>query len=522
VTDALPPIIAGRYRPLRELGRGGMGVVYVVEHVHTGDQLALKLLHGRAASDANSIERFKREARASARIKSENVVKVLDADVAPELGGAPFLVMELLDGSDLQKQSEQRGPLPAGEIFAHLTQVARALDRSHSMGIIHRDLKPENLFLHHREDGSVVVKVLDFGISKFMDGDLAGAGMTHTGAVMGTPLYMAPEQAHGRVTQIGPCTDVWAIGLIALHLITGEIYWTAGTLAELMVQIISDPPPYNPRLRWTWLPPGFDDWFARSTARDPTKRFGSVGEQVAALGVALGVQVADRPATPQLMAGHAPGAYPVRIQELPPSAGQSPWPPPAPPGASVNAATALAGAQTTTGPTSRERETGAVVPRRPRTPIAVIAAAVVVFGTAGGLGLVKWSMGRSASTGAGSSPETVIAAGVATSDPPAASTGAGGGPGGAGAAAITPTIAPDAAPISSPAAQARQGTSGGAAPVHHTDRARPRPTTSTTPVTANAPVAAAAPVAAPPPAPGPASVPASAPTTKTEYKPSGL
>jgi serine/threonine-protein kinase len=288
------PLIATRYRVLRELGRGGMGVVYVVEHIRTGDHLALKLLHGHAAQDPQSIERFKREARASARIKSEHVVKVLDADVAPELENAPFLVMELLDGSDLEKRVRTRGPLSADHVLQYLGQAARALDKSHAAGIVHRDLKPENLFVHRREDGSTVLKILDFGISKIVGGDAAiamsGAGMTSTGAVMGTPLYMAPEQARGRVSEIGPATDIWAIGLIALYLLTGEIYWRAQTVPELMAQILTEPL-YAPTQRWRWLPQGIDPWFTRSCSRDPKQRFPSVGQQIAALGTVLGQTV---------------------------------------------------------------------------------------------------------------------------------------------------------------------------------------------------------------------------------------
>ncbi len=250
--------IASRYRILRELGRGGMGVVYVVEHVHTGDHLALKLLLGHAAQDPQSIERFKREARASARIKSEHVVKVVDADVAPELEGAPFLVMELLNGTDLQKELEKRGRFSPDEALHYLAQAARALDKSHALGIVHRDLKPENLFLHTREDGSTLLKILDFGISKSIGAnDIGSAGMTSTGSVMGTPLFMSPEQARGRVAEISPATDVWAMGLIALQLLTGTVYWRVNTVGELMAHIISEPL-YAPSERWTWLPATVD------------------------------------------------------------------------------------------------------------------------------------------------------------------------------------------------------------------------------------------------------------------------
>ncbi len=280
-----PGTIVSRYRVLSQIGRGGMGAVFLVEHVHTGDRAALKVLHGAASTDPESIERFKREARAPARIQSENVVRVLDADSAPELGGAPFLVMELLNGSDLQKVVGQNGALPPGEVARVLGQVARALDKAHAMGIVHRDLKPENLFLHHREDGTSVVKILDFGISKTMD-DAAVTGanyqLTRTGAVMGTPLYMSIEQALGRRELIGPGVDVWAVGLIAIFLLTGEPYWQGKTVPDILGKVLSHAM-YAPSSRWPQLPPAIDRWLLRSCARLPEQRFATAGQQVAEL-----------------------------------------------------------------------------------------------------------------------------------------------------------------------------------------------------------------------------------------------
>jgi serine/threonine protein kinase len=266
-----------------------MGAVFLVEHVHTGDRAALKLLHDAAATDPESIERFKREARAPARIQSENVVRVLDADTAPELGGAPFLVMELLHGSDLQKIVARNGPLPPGEVARVLGQIARALDKAHAIGIVHRDLKPENLFLHQREDGTSVVKILDFGISKTMDdAQMTGAGyqLTRTGAVMGTPLYMAIEQALGRRELIGPGVDVWALGLIAIFLLTGEAYWQGKSVPDILGKVLAYAM-YAPSSRWPRLPPAIDRWLLRSCARMPEQRFATAGEQVAELAAIL-------------------------------------------------------------------------------------------------------------------------------------------------------------------------------------------------------------------------------------------
>ena len=151
----LPARIGGKYRPLRLLGKGGMGVVYEVEHEHTGQRLALKVLTQQPGA---SVERFKREARAASLIKSDHIVRVTDADVAPELEGAPFLVMELLDGQDLERATGDTPASPA-DVVEWLRQVARALGKAHDAGLVHRDLKPENLFL--TRDGRV--KILDFG-----------------------------------------------------------------------------------------------------------------------------------------------------------------------------------------------------------------------------------------------------------------------------------------------------------------------------------------------------------------------
>jgi eukaryotic-like serine/threonine-protein kinase len=280
-------ILGSRYRVLRELGRGGMGAVYLAEHVTTGNHVALKVLHGAAAGDPDSVERFRREARAPAKIGSESVVKVLDADVAMELGGVPFLAMELLVGEDLQKLVRSRGRLHPQEVVNMLTQVARALDKSHAIGVVHRDLKPENIFLHQREDGTTVVKILDFGISKLVSAAMtSGGAMTRTGEVMGTPLYMSPEQAAGRVSLIGPASDVWSLGLIAVYLLTGETYFQGNTIPDVLAKVLGHAM-YAPSRRWTFLPPAFDAWLMQSCAREPAARFRSAGEQMAALPMAL-------------------------------------------------------------------------------------------------------------------------------------------------------------------------------------------------------------------------------------------
>jgi eukaryotic-like serine/threonine-protein kinase len=289
-----------------------MGSVYVVEHVHTGEQLALKVLLSQVGASQEHIERFKREARASAVIKSEHVVRVTDSDVAPELNGAPFLVMELLEGQDLETLTEAtQGPIAPTIVLDWLRQVARALDKAHSFGLVHRDLKPENLFLTQREDGSPLVKILDYGLVKMVE----NAGQTATGEILGTPRYMAPEQARGDVEQIGPGTDRWALGLIAYKLLTGEEYWNAKTVHHLLAQIVYEEvaPPSS---RGARLGPGFDRWFLTACHRDPSARFSSAAEQVEALADALGapsIVPPPRGAEPSLPgSGSGAGSRPSR------------------------------------------------------------------------------------------------------------------------------------------------------------------------------------------------------------------
>lgn len=296
----LPEIIGGKYRVLRELGRGGMGVLYVVVHEGTGEELALKLMNDRALASPQAVERFKREAKAPARIKSEHVVRVFDADTAPELDGAPFLVMELLDGDNLEALSAE-APAP-GVVVDWLKQAARALDRAHALGLVHRDLKPENLFLARRPDHDPIVKVLDFGIVKM----LLDSDASDTGVPMGTPRYMSPEQVLAERGTIGKGTDVWAMGFVAFRLLSGREYWAGETALAVVTEILHAkmPPPSE---RGCDLGPAFDAWFLRSCDRDQAKRFDSVGEQMEALDKALGSQTVPvrRPSTRPEAFGHA-------------------------------------------------------------------------------------------------------------------------------------------------------------------------------------------------------------------------
>jgi serine/threonine-protein kinase len=300
--------ICARYKVERILGRGGMGAVYAVHHINTGEALALKVLNPALASNAQAVERFRTEARAPVRIGTDHVVRIIDADISSELGGVPILVMERLQGRDLGTELKRRGAIPAGEVVLYFRQVARALDKAHSINIVHRDLKPANLYLTQRDDGSPLVKILDFGIAKLTDG--ISAELTQDGTIFGTPWYMSPEQARGQASKVGPPADLWALGLIAFRLLTGQNYWSAEGMAALIGQILYDPMPPPTQLA-PHLGPRFDEWFARACNREIDQRFPTAAELVARLAEALGVSFAPQ-LTGQLDASNFPGAaYPT-------------------------------------------------------------------------------------------------------------------------------------------------------------------------------------------------------------------
>lgn len=291
-----PRIIATRYRVIKEIGRGGMGVVYLVKHENTGEYLAVKVLHEHALGGGETLERFRREMRLPAKIRSEHIARITDADVAPELGGAPFLVMELLSGCDLGQLLSKRGPRRPDEVAWLLGQIAKALDKAHSLDIVHRDLKPENLFVHIKDDGKFITKVLDFGIAKVKEdirrtpSSSSSTRHANTQSVLGTPLYMSPEQARGPTPEYptGPASDIWSMGMVTFELLTGEPYWQADSAIQVLSQIFFAPM-QPPSIRSPVLTAKFDRWFERSCDRDAAKRWVSATKQLDMLLDALGL-----------------------------------------------------------------------------------------------------------------------------------------------------------------------------------------------------------------------------------------
>ena len=284
-------IFHGRYQVLRHLKSGGMGRVYEVLHLETQRRRALKTMLPGIMADLALRERFRREATVGANIGSEHIIDVFDAGV-DDATGLPFLVMDLLKGETLQAQLERRGRFGPVEVVAILYQVALALDRTHAAGVVHRDLKPENLFVTQRDDGTLRMIVLDFGIAKVVE----SASFAKTTQSLGTPLYMSPEQIRGE-SNVQPAADLYSLCHIAYALLVGEPFWTAesqsaGTVYGLLMRITQgapEPPSSRAAHSGVSLPPEFDAWFARGTAASPSSRFDSAGEQVEKLAKAIGV-----------------------------------------------------------------------------------------------------------------------------------------------------------------------------------------------------------------------------------------
>jgi eukaryotic-like serine/threonine-protein kinase len=270
-------VLAGRYRLTSKLGQGGMGSVWRAEHLALGSPLAIKLIDPGIAQTAEAAARFKREAQAAADLRSAHVVQIMDYGVDE---GVPFIAMELLDGESLGARLEKLGRLPPMMVATILSQAARALARAHQAGIVHRDLKPDNIFLVREADDDFV-KVLDFGIAKKLGALSSTSGIkTGTGAMLGTPYYMSPEQALGQNT-IDHRTDIWSLGIIAYECLTGKRPFEKDTLGALLMAICNEPLPTPSKI--ASVPSGFDAWFSRACARSISARFDSAIEATAEL-----------------------------------------------------------------------------------------------------------------------------------------------------------------------------------------------------------------------------------------------
>jgi len=279
-------ILEGKFRISREIGRGGMAAVYEAENVDIGKRVAVKILAAELITSRIVRERFLREARAAAAIRSPYICDVYDSGMFED---RPFLVMELLEGESLYDMMTRVRKLDVDATLRIATHTARALAKAHESNVVHRDLKPENIFLTKDEEGQVLAKIVDFGLAKFYEptgDDAQSPRITREGALFGTPAYMSPEQAKGQ-GEVDHRADLWALGCIVYECLTGQTVWNIEQgVAMILAQIANSPIPRPSKLRPD-LPASFDAWFEKALDRDPTKRFQTARELSDALTEAL-------------------------------------------------------------------------------------------------------------------------------------------------------------------------------------------------------------------------------------------
>jgi serine/threonine protein kinase len=322
-------VLMGKYRVERVLGVGGMGAVVEARHIQLDDRVAIKFLLASMSLNGEVIARFLREGKAAAKIRNEHVVRVFDVGTLEN--GAPYMVMEFLQGHDLANIVAEHGKMPVAQAIDWVLEACEAIAEAHAAGIVHRDLKPANLFVHEKSDGSHTVKVLDFGISKLSEAaDAANFGITKTQAVMGSPRYMSPEQMRSS-RNVDARSDIWALGTVLHELLSGAPPFDAETMPELCARILAEPPPSLWKFRQD-LPQGLEEALIAALQKDPSYRYQNVAQFAAALapfGSPAATTSAQRAArllkvTPGQFAQSDPNARISKLGLTPPPAGTHP------------------------------------------------------------------------------------------------------------------------------------------------------------------------------------------------------
>ncbi|MDQ2647711.1 MAG: serine/threonine protein kinase, partial [Myxococcota bacterium] len=294
-------LIEGKYRIVRLVGEGGMGSVYEGQAVRINRRVAIKVLHAAFSGNQEVMQRFEREAQAAGRIGNDHILEVLDLGSLPD--GDHYIVMEFLDGESLSARIRARGRMSPQELTPLIRQVLVGLGAAHTAGIVHRDLKPDNIFILKEKLGRPdFVKIIDFGISKFQPLSGDGMKMTRTGAVMGTPYYMSPEQASGS-HEADQRSDLYSVGVMMFEAVTGRVPFDAGTFNQLMFKIVLAEVPTVESIVPD-IDPAYSSVIAKAMARDVSFRFQDSTEFVEALDnwAARGASVSVPPtlgATPQ-------------------------------------------------------------------------------------------------------------------------------------------------------------------------------------------------------------------------------
>lgn len=291
----LGTVLGGRYRVLREIASGGLGTIYEASHLELGRVVAIKVLEGPVAHSMEAIKRFQREAQTASQLGHPNIVDVHDFGRTKD--GAPFLVMERLEGRDLDTELQERATLAPARMLELLTPVASALDAVHARGIVHRDIKPANIFLARRGDGSEQVKLLDFGLAAFHE---RGDRLTQVGTIVGTPHYMPPEAAEGALA--GPEGDVYSLAVVAYECLCGVLPFDAAQANGILVKKVSRPAPRMGERTGLSFPEAVEAVLARALGRMPDARPQRAGELLAELDAAFAAQPVATPSRPNAAA----------------------------------------------------------------------------------------------------------------------------------------------------------------------------------------------------------------------------